>query len=132
MDTLNADYSSNMLHEYVFEGFWNNPNKSPLQQWIWTLTNLQALLVFAFLALFFAFTQSRIWVILRHFVFVRKRSIRLDGDVQQDPFTTLSQGSALETLMSFLTHYIAKVAVPLQTTTAKLYPRYLDLRRFSM
>jgi hypothetical protein len=72
------------------------------RRWIWTLGNLNAILVLGCLALLLTFSQSRAWVLVRYIIFLRKRPVRLPDTVSSDPLEHLSQEKAIVSVLPAL------------------------------
>jgi hypothetical protein len=98
MASYDAGASSNMIYGYAFEGVWKKYSEPSFRRWIWTLTALKAILVLGAYALLLTLTQSRTWVVVRHFVLSKNKTVRLEGDLRPNPLQHLSQASALKDL----------------------------------
>lgn len=99
MATYDAGAASNMLYGYAYEGVWKKYGEPPFRRWIWTLTAPKAIFVLGAYALLLTFTQSRTWVVAKHFILLWKRTVRLDDDLQPDPLERLSQAGAIKDIL---------------------------------
>lgn len=80
MSGYDAAAASNMLYGFTYEGVWKKHNVSISQKWIWTLSASKAIVVLGCFALLLAFTQLRMWALIRHLLCRRHRTVRLDDD----------------------------------------------------
>ena len=78
-----------MPQDYVYKGVWRKYD-NPAKGLTWTVTNFEALIIFAALATLFTFTQSRTWVIIRY-LYGKSRPIHI-----QDHLDEASQWDALQ------------------------------------
>jgi hypothetical protein len=99
MASHDAGAASNMLYGYAYEGVWEKYNEPFLRRWVWTLTATNAIFILGAYALLLTFTQSRTWVVIRHFVLLRKKGVGLDSDSQSNPLEHLSQENALKDML---------------------------------
>jgi hypothetical protein len=106
-----------MLYGYAYEGVWEKYNEPFLRRWIWTLTPSKAIFVLGAYALLLTFTQSRTWLVVRHVVLSRNKTVRLDGGSQPDPLEHLSQANALKDIF------------PLIVARSRLWRRSISRRR---
>jgi len=95
MSDYDTGAASNVLDGYTYEGVWEKYNEPLLQRWIWTLGSSQAIYVLGCFGLLITFSQARAWVLMRYFICLHKKTVRLDGDARPDPMKTLSQGAAI-------------------------------------
>jgi hypothetical protein len=103
----NFDPSANPLHKYAYVGRWQKHDEPGYRQWVWTLTNSDAIIFLAFLTILIAFAQTRSWAILRYLILQRNKSVRLDDDDHPEPLERLSQGSAIAEALYLLVQKLA-------------------------
>ncbi|KAH0827694.1 hypothetical protein AYO21_08865 [Fonsecaea monophora] len=98
-----SDGEYNELAGYAYEGVWERHDESALRKWIWTVTDSNALLILAGIALFIAVTQTRAWVIYRYVILTRTqvRPVRLPDESSPEPLLHLSQGKAIAEVLPF-------------------------------
>lgn len=63
MNGSDPDAAFNTLEGYVYEGIWRDYNAHPFNQLKWTLSNTNAIFLFAFYTTLLTFTQPRAWEI---------------------------------------------------------------------
>lgn len=79
-----------------------------LQKWKWTVTPLGAVLVLGVFGFLLAFSQTRAWIIIRHFVYLRKKTVRLDNDSRPNPLEELSQAKAVADILPSIVQQFAR------------------------
>jgi hypothetical protein len=70
-----------MPQDYVYKGVWRKYD-NPAKGLTWTVTNFEALIIFAALATLFTFTQSRTWVIIRY-LYGKSRPIHIHDHLDE-------------------------------------------------
>jgi hypothetical protein len=70
-----------MPQDYVYRGVWWK-HDNPAKGLTWTVTNFEALIVFAALATLFTFAQSRTWVIIRY-LYGKSRPIHIPDHLDE-------------------------------------------------
>jgi len=108
MSGYDAAAASNILYGYVFEGVWQKYNVPISQKWIWTLRSSNAIIVLGFFALLLTLSQSRMWALLRYFIYLRHKAVRLD-DERPDPLKHLSQTQAIAEILPSIVYYASKL-----------------------
>jgi hypothetical protein len=99
MNESDPDYLSDFLENSVYEGVWEAFYEAPSNRVKWTLTNMNAVILFAFFTTILAMTQAQLWIILRfliHRLFPSAQLSREPNDpVSVHPDLKLTQGEAL-------------------------------------
>ena len=100
-----------------------------IRRWIWTLGNLNGFIILSCLGLLFTFAQSRAWVILRHFVFLLKKTIRLDTS-EPEPLEHLSQANAVLDIWPYIRYRLSNLRLlsrwvePAQPDSSVISPHF--------
>ena len=84
-----------MPQDYIYKGVWMKYD-NPAKGMTWTVTNFEALIIFAALATLFTFTQSRTWVIIRY-LYGKSRPVHIPDHLDE-----ASQWDALQGCWGFL------------------------------
>lgn len=113
MANYDGSVTSNPLLNDTYEGLWEVYHQPLLKRWVWTLGSVNALIVLGALATLLAFSQTRVWVIVRYLTHLRHRTVRLDGD-DPDPLASLSQGQAIYDFMPLAINYAFRIKGLLQ------------------
>jgi len=94
-DSSRSLFDGGSLAEHVYKGIWIDYNSIGSAHRKWTVTNIDALIVFAAFTTLVTFTQARAWIIILH---CGAKTPGLQTQVSRD----LRQGEALAALSTFL------------------------------
>jgi hypothetical protein len=100
---------------YVHQGVWHKWNGQPWTR-VWTLTNLNAVIVTGLLAFLFGATQFRSWIIIRHFFIRWTQPIRFE-----DGLDVLSQIEAAKIGLQSIHRWLFQRRRPQHSSTTQEY-----------
>ncbi|KAG9235165.1 hypothetical protein BJ875DRAFT_440621 [Amylocarpus encephaloides] len=115
MDDPSTDFSPGMLHRYIYLGAWERFYESLMTRYVWTFKTIPGLLFFAGLTCLIAYSQSRVWVILRYFLLWRA-----GDDVSIKPLYRLSQGKAIIEVLPYLKARMLKLGSLLRRSLKRI------------